>query len=291
MTTLLNLTDTPVPNGKVKVPPRPAAAPPASISVNDVEITEEAVRTEAQNHPADKPAEAFTDAARALVVRELLMQEAAHKQIMSSPEQLGVGKRETDEDAAIRALLDAEVVTPQADSEACQRYYTANSAKFRSEAIYEARHILFAAPSNEKAKREQAKQEAQAAIDTLVKSPGQFAELAMEHSACPSKMQGGSLGQLTKGSTVPEFETVLFALEESQLSPSPVPTPYGYHVIQLDRIIEGKQLPFDMVEGRISAWLEAASWSRAVSQYIGILAGKADIKGIDISATDSPLVQ
>lgn len=99
------------------------------------------------------------------------------------------------------------------------------------------------------------------------------------------------MGQLTKGSTVPEFEAVLFKLKEGQLSPTPAVTPFGFHVIQLDRIIAGEDLPFEAVQGRIAAWLEAASWSRAVSQYIGILANKADLKGIDFDAQDGPLVQ
>lgn len=76
MTTLLDLTDTAVPQGKVKVPPRPAQAQRDPVRVNGVEITDEAVRTEAQNHPADTPAGAFFSAARALVVQQLLVQES-----------------------------------------------------------------------------------------------------------------------------------------------------------------------------------------------------------------------
>lgn len=291
MTTLLNLTDTAVPTGKVKVPPRPVAAPSAPIAVNGVEITEDAIRTEAQNHPAETPAQAFTDAARALIVRELILQEAAAQGIAATPETVGDGKRETSEDAAIRALLEHEISTPKADAEACRRYYNSNRHKFRSERLYEARHILCAAPLSDSAKRADAKRDAQTIIDTLQDAPERFAELAKAHSACPSKMQGGSLGQLSKGSTVPEFETVLFQLEMGKMSTAPVPTQFGYHVIQLDRMIEGRQLPFEMVQHRIAAWLEASSWSRAIAQYISILAAKADIRGINISAADSPLVQ
>lgn len=62
-------------------------------------------------------------------------------------------------------------------------------------------------------------------------------------------------------------------------------------MIYLDRIIEGQQLPFDHVKAKIAAYLEASSWSRAVAQYIGILSGAAEIKGIQIDSADSPLVQ
>lgn len=289
MAELMNTTNNVLPANKVKVPPKPATPDP--ILVNGVEIDADAINAEAQNHPADNPAKSHGDAARALVIRELLIQEAGKKNIAGVPETFEPGKKETDEDAATRELLEQEIVTPKADEASCRRYYDANTDKFVSETIYEARHILFAAPVSDKEAREQAKADAETVITTLGTDPSQFAALAHSHSACPSREQGGNLGQLTTGSTVPEFETVLLALEAGQLSPAPVPTQFGFHVIQLDRIIPGRQMNFEMAHGRIAAWLEAASWSRAVSQYIGILAGKAKIVGIDLAATDSPLVQ
>ncbi len=270
-----------LPAGKFKVPapPKPEAREP--ISVNGVIISVEAIRAEVQHHPADTPAKAFDEAARALVVRELLLQEIAADGITAMPEALREGCTETDEEAAIRSLLETHIKTPVADDAACRRYYDANPGRLRAETIYEARHILFAAHPSDEAARVRAKAEAEAVIATLSADPSRFADLAQAHSACSSSETGGNLGQLTKGSTVPEFETFLFALEEGQLSPVPVSTPFGYHVLQLDRIIPGRQLPFEMVRERVAAWLEASSWSRAISQYIGILAVNADISGID----------
>jgi len=291
MTSQLNVTNSVLPEGKVKVPPRPQTDIRAPICVNGVEISADAVQAEAQNHPVETPAKALHEAAQALVVREVLLQKAQGLNISAIPEVLGEGKKETDEDALIRALLDVEISTPKADMEACQRYYDANLDRFRTETIYEARHILFAAAIGDDVARAKAQEEAEAAIAILKKDISQFGTLAMGLSACSSRETGGSLGQLTKGSTVPEFETVLFALQEGQLSPTPVPTPYGYHIISLDRVITGERLPFEMVQQRIAAWLEAASWSRAVSQYIGILTGEAEIHGFDIAGTKTPLVQ
>ena len=291
MTTLLDLTDTALPQGKVKVPPRPVRPEREPIRVNGVEITEEAVRTEAQNHPSDTPAGAFFSAARALVVRELLIGEAARLGIAPDGEQLGDGRRETVDDAAIRVLLDREVTTPRADSDTCRRYYDANRQKFRSETLHEARHILVAAAPGDAERRAVARQDAEALIATLTAQPSRFAELARSHSDCPSKAQGGNLGQIGKGSTVPAFEAALATLKPGDMTAEPIETPYGFHVIALDRRIEGQQLPFEAVETRIATWLEAASWNRAVAQYIGILAGQAEIVGIDIDAAEGMLVR
>lgn len=291
MTTLLDLTNTVLPKGKVKVPPRPEAAPRIDITVNGVAITEDMVRSEAQHHPADTPAAAFAAAGRALVIRELLVQEANRLGLAATPASLGEGRRETDEDGLVRALLEQQVSAPTADEAACRRYYEQNLRRFRSETLFEARHILFPAPEHDQAARERARDEALAVLAELREAPERFAELAAHHSACPSAGQGGSLGQLGRGSTVPEFEAALHALQPGQLVAAPVATRFGYHLILLERRIDGEQLPFEHVAQRIAAWLEAASWSRAVAQYIGILAGQATITGIALDAADGPLVQ
>ena len=58
-----------------------------------------------------------------------------------------------------------------------------------------------------------------------------FAELAKTHSECPSgKKAGGSLGWVTRGMMVPEFEEALFATEVGQVSDI-VETQFGYHII------------------------------------------------------------
>jgi len=50
-------------------------------------------------------------------------------------------------------------------------------------------------------------------------------------------------------------------------------------------------LPFERVRERITAWLEEGVWRRAVTQYIGLLAGQARIEGFDMPGASSPLVQ
>lgn len=272
-----------VPPKKVKLPPPPPQQR-APITVNGVEIDHAAISAEAQQHPAASPSEAFREAARALVIRELLLSEARAAGIAPEPQSDTRGRRETDEDALIRQLLEREVTTPRADAAACRRYYEKNRARFTTGRIHEARHILLAAAVGDAAARASAREKAATLIFELTADPSKFAELARVFSACPSREQDGNLGQLSKGSTVPEFETVLDQMMPGQLWPVPVPTQFGYHVIALDRRIEGNQLPFDMVHDRIAAYLEAQSWSRAVSQFIGILMHEAVITGIDVEA-------
>ena len=62
-----------------------------------------------------------------------------------------------------------------------------------------------------------------------------FAELAKQHSACPSGKAGGSLGQFSQGDMVPEFDAVIFSdLPLGEVS-EPVKTQFGYHLIEVQQ--------------------------------------------------------
>ena len=261
------------------------------IEINGVCISQAEILAEAQNHPAPTPEEALGAAARALAVRELLLQEAKHQGIAAAPLTDQKGRQEAEEEAVIRSLLEREIATPEADEASCRRYYDNNRQRFRSAELFEAAHILFSASPDDSVAYERAVAEAKQVIAVLQKDPDAFAGLARRLSACTSAQNEGRLGQVTRGDTVAEFETFLVNLEEGQLCPVPVRSRYGVHVLRLDRRIDGRQLPFEAVRERIADYLQTASWQRAVAQYIRILAGRAEIRGIDLGGTRTPLVQ
>jgi peptidyl-prolyl cis-trans isomerase C len=69
------------------------------------------------------------------------------------------------------------------------------------------------------------------AIHNKIAAGGSFADLAKEHSSCPSRAQGGDLGFFQRGQMVKPFEDAAFNLEVGQLS-LPVQTQFGFHLIQ-----------------------------------------------------------
>lgn len=261
------------------------------IQVNGVAIDKQAISAETQHHPAGSPAAAEESAVRALVVRELLLQEARRIGLVPRPERDEKGRRETEEDALIRQLLDDAVTTPEADEATCRRFYENNRDRFRSPDLYEPAHILLSASPEDAAAFEAAATEAAQMIRLLAERPDAFEAFARDRSDCSSKENGGRLGQVTPGDVVPEFATFLVNLEEGQLCPVPVKTRYGVHILRLDRKLAGKTLPFEAVAKTIADYLQESSWRRAVSQYIKLLAGQASIEGVAIEAAESPLVQ
>ena len=271
--------------------PAPKKAPieinPLPVRVNGVAISRDAIQREMQHHAAAKPIAAWQDAARALVIREVLLQEARRQAIVAEPLSDGEGRRETDEEAIIRGLIEREVSVPEPDDATCRRHYEHNRARFRSSDIYEAAHILFAAVPSDPEAFAQARADAANVLATLQENPDSFAALARAYSRCPSAAQGGNLGQITAGQTTAEFERALTALEPGELCATPVETRYGFHIIRLDRKHEGKTLPYEVVAGRIAEYLRESVRRRADAQYIARLISAARIEGIDLAGADA----
>ena len=115
--------------------------------------------------------------------------------------------------------------------------------------------------------------------------------MAREMSNCPSGQQGGNLGQIGRGDTVPEFEKAIFRLGPTGMLRELVKTRHGFHIVAIDQRIPGKRLPFEMVRDEIAERLRAMVEEKALRQYISVLAGQADIQGADLNGTEIPLVQ
>ncbi len=252
------------------------------VSVNGTVIGHDDISREAQNHPAPTPIAAWTAAARALVVRELLLQEARRRNLEARPASDGEGRRETEEEALVRGLIEACVTTPAPDEESCRRYYERNRGRFKSGEICEASHLLVAARRDQPAAYAEARKRAEQLLARILGDPSQFAGLAAAYSDCPSGARGGNLGQLVRGATTPEFEAALASLQPGEVGRSLVETRYGFHIIRLNRRIDGCQLPFEAVKERIAAYLTARARRTAIAQFLARLAARAEVKGVDL---------
>ena len=255
---------------------------PKSVSVNGTVIPRELIAQEVQNHPADKPILAWQAAARALVVRELLLQEAARLGIAAEPLRDPDGRSETPEEAAMRALVEHEVASPAVDEAACRQFYEHNPSRFQAGELFEAAHILIAAPRGDAAAAKAARAEAEAILESVKSKPARFADVARDRSDCrTSADNGGNLGQVGAGQTVAEFEAGLRAMAVGTFGV--IDTRYGSHVVRLDHRAAGQVRPFAPVRARIAAYLAAAAHHRALARYLGGLAARAQITGVELA--------
>jgi peptidyl-prolyl cis-trans isomerase C len=257
-----------------------------TLRVNGTVIGEREIAAEMQHHPAPSAEAAWQAAARALVVRRLLLDEAETRGIEAEAD----GDLLPDE-AVIEALLDQAVTVPEADEATLRRWYDANRSRFRTKELWEASHILIAADPADSEARAVAEARAKDLLAQVLADRDSFEALARAHSACPSGKDGGRLGQVARGSLVPEVETFLAALEPGQICPVVVRSRYGMHVLWLHQRAEPRELPFEAVRDTVARYLHEASWRRAVHQFIAVLAGRARIEGIDMEGAATPLVQ
>ncbi|WP_264938278.1 peptidylprolyl isomerase [Sphingomonas caeni] len=254
-----------------------------AIVVHGVEIPEALIAKEAQNHPGRSIAESRTAAGHALATKALLLHRATELGLEPEPELDEDGREETAEAALVRAVLEAEIeITLPTDAE-CRRVYDGQRAKFRSPALYEAAHILIEPRSDADEDVALARATADRLSRILAEDVSTFAELARDHSDCPSATTGGSLGQLQRGDLVAEVEDALLGLAPGQVAAEPVRSRFGWHILKLERRIEGRDLPFDIAAEQIRLHLESRAWTVAASRYVAALAEAASDKGIALA--------
>lgn len=251
------------------LPDEPSLALPP-IVVGDTPIDPTEIAAEMQYHAAASPEAAQLAAARALVIRELLRQEAEHT--------LGRDVAH-DEQGAITTLLDQALSTPEPDDAACERFFQAHRDRFCTPPRYRVRHILLPAAPDDQAARDEMKTLGEALIDELAEHLERFDEFALRHSACPSKESGGALGELSPGQTVPELDDALKHLPEG-LHDRPLASRYGWHLVQIDQKIAGEALPLESVIDRVRHTLREQATRRALRHYLLALEEEIGVTGI-----------
>lgn len=268
-------------------PERPAAParqgpdlPEQDVVVDGTVITAREIAAEMQHHPADTAEAAWNAAAQALVIRHLLETAAAARGL------------DPQDDESFDTLLSAEVPMPTVDEAAARRWHAAHPERFGAPDLWEASHVLIAADPEDAPARDAARDKAQTLLAEIRADPARLPALARLHSDCPSRREGGHLGQVARGSTVPEFEAALAALRPGEVSGEVIASRYGLHVVQLHAHAPATLPSFESIAERVAADLRAQSWREGVRQYIAILASRARIEGFVFEgAAAGPLVQ
>lgn len=255
------------------------------ISVNGTAIAPERIYQEMQYHPAASRTQAEFDAAQALVIAEVVKQRAKVLGLEVAGEDDQASEHDFTEE-----LVALEVPYPEATEEECRQYYEAQPHRFSSSPLLDVRHILLAADPADDQQRLTALESAEQLLHQLQSGKVRFEKLAQEYSACSSSKEGGSLGQLEKGQTVPEFERQVFAAPVG-LMLAPVESRYGYHLVEVLHRVDGQVLPYEVVKSRITDYLNARVRRKAIAQYLTQLVAQAEIEGIDLGVSDSPLMQ
>jgi peptidyl-prolyl cis-trans isomerase C len=137
------------------------------------------------------------------------------------------------------AMKTLEAVKPATDEE-IKKYYEDNKEQFKNGESVNASHILV--DSEEKANE---------ILKEIKEGKISFEDAARKESSCPSKDNGGNLGEFTKGQMVPEFDKAVFEMQVGEIS-EPVKTQFGYHLIKLNAKNEEKILELSEIKNELT---------------------------------------
>lgn len=170
----------------------------------------------------------------------------------------------------------AKMVPAAIDEAQLRAQYDADKAKYVAGDQRLASHILVTVARDAKPDAVAAAKAKAEQIAEQAKAPGaDFAALAKANSDdVGSKANGGDLGWVARGTMVKPFEDALFAMKKGEVS-GPVRSDFGFHVIDLRDIKEGKVTTFEEARPEIEKTLAKTSGEKAVNTAMGVLADEA----------------
>lgn len=254
------------PAKKPAAPAAPAAAPAAmapsksgDIAVSQLQLDLIVKERVAQGQPDTPELRAFLR--DELVNRELFLRAAKAKGIDRDPAMKTQMQVAADSILIRQYINDYMGVNGVSDDTLKKEYETIKAGLGDKE--YRARHILV-----------EKKEDAEALIKQL-QAGGKFEELAKANSKDPgSKDNGGDLDWAVPSNYVKPFADALVALQKGKYTATPVQSPFGFHVIQLDDTREAKAPSFDEVKAQLTQRLQG----QVVEKHLAELRAKAGIK-------------
>ncbi len=168
-------------------------------------------------------------------------------------------------------------------------YYDAHRDQWRTPEQVKVSHILIKtpAPGADGKVDDKAVAEAQHRAEDLLKQlkgGAKFEDLATKYSEDPgSAKQGGSLGMIGKGQTVPEFEKAAFSLPKGQISDL-VKSSFGFHIIRVDDKQDAHSKTLDEVKAEIEPILKHQKGQQAAQKQAEALVKDAGTQGLDAAA-------
>ena len=173
--------------------------------------------------------------------------------------------------------------------------YDSAPERFAIPPTVEARHILIRVAPDAAPEAAEKAREKIADVLKLTRDGKDFAELAKQHSEDSTREQGGALGAFRKEAMIQPFADVAFSLKPGEIS-EPVRTRFGWHLIKVEKVNEGRTRSFEEVAPEISSQLKgerarSLAYDDAETVYdaasgTGDLAGAAAIRKLPLHTTD-----
>jgi peptidyl-prolyl cis-trans isomerase C len=169
---------------------------------------------------------------------------------------------------AVNKWMQAEIVAKiDASDERLQKIYDENKKAMRTPEQVKAAHILVKVDANASAEDKEAAKKRATELRQKILDGADFSEVARLHSDCNSARNGGELGLLKHGASVPEFEEAAFALDEGEMS-DVVESRFGYHIIKSGGKVDARDVSFDEAKNQLRQLLVKQEVDAALQRII-----------------------
>ncbi len=146
-------------------------------------------------------------------------------------------------------------------------FYQKNMDKFQSSEKRTTRHILITINDDYAENKRPAVEKRLDSLLEQLKDGADFTRLAAENSECPTAMNGGEVGTVTKGQLYPEIDDVLFMMNEGDFA-GPIETEVGFHIIKCEGIEPSGQVSLFEAKEQIVAYLLDKKRTHAQRQWL-----------------------
>jgi peptidyl-prolyl cis-trans isomerase C len=242
------------------------------IHVSDLKAAVETLPAQARAMP---PQQLFPMLLDQLVDEQALLVEAKKTGLDKDPDVQRTVRMA--EDRALASALLGKMVRPLVTDEAVKAKYDQEFAGKPGETEVHARHILVSDEATAKK------------IIAELKKGGDFAALSKQYSKDPSaSAQGGDLGFFKKTDMVPEFADAAFALKDNEVSPVPVKSQFGWHVIQTLQHRTSQPPSFEQERDELrQQMVQAAVQKQVADARAAVTVEKFNMDGSPVKATDT----
>lgn len=201
-----------------------------------------------------------------LIRRHLILQQESVQALKNDKDIIAM-VRKYEEDVIIARFLKDQVGRKlKITEDELKKYYKENRHRFSLPQKVKARHILLR--TQEEAEK----------VMLKLRNDQTFGQLARECSIdLPMALEGGSMGTIEKGRTLPVLEKALFTLDVGEVSDI-VETKFGYHILTVDKVIPAGGKSFEEVKDEIKKIVMQQKEAKAFSEMAERLERQADIK-------------
>ncbi|MGD8907837.1 MAG: nitrogen fixation protein NifM [Chromatiales bacterium] len=155
-------------------------------------------------------------------------------------------------------------------------FYEMHHERFQTPETRQASHLLITInPDYPENTREAAYARAQEVVRKLAGRGNRFEEFAKRYSECPTAMEGGKLGQTSRGQLYESLDAVLFRLEEGEISDI-VESEMGFHILFCEKIKPARKVPLSKAAPRIREVLQERQRRNCQKAWLNSLQKRID---------------